>query len=69
MGLIQKTHYVLMLDMSGSMTDIDENGTSRWQNLKDAVSGFVKIIEADLLLKNNSRLSMITYNTSAKVIL
>jgi len=33
------------------------------------VTGFVKIIEADTLLSNNSRLSMITYNSSAKVIL
>ena len=57
-----------MLDMSSSMNDIEKNGYRKWDNLKKAVSGFVKIIEANTILKNNSRLSMITYNSEAKII-
>jgi hypothetical protein len=29
-GMIQNTNYILMLDKSGSMSDSDANGKTRW---------------------------------------
>jgi uncharacterized protein YegL len=56
-----------MLDNSGSMSSQDSNGSSKWSNLTSAVSQFITNIEQDILLKNNSKISIITYNYSAKL--
>jgi uncharacterized protein YegL len=66
-GAISNTFYILMLDNSGSMSSQDSNGRSKWKNLTSAVSEFVANIERDTLLKNYSKLSIITYNKSARL--
>ena len=64
-GFIQNIHYVLMLDKSGSMADLEEEGKSKWENLIEAVTAFIHIFEKDTLIKNNSRISMIGYDSDA----
>ena len=66
-GSVLNTFYVLMLDNSGSMDEEDSNGQSKWRNLTMAVSQFIANIEKDNLLKINSKVSIITYNSDAKL--
>ena len=56
-----------MLDNSDSMEEEDSNGQSKWRNLTSAVSQFVASIEKNIILKNNSKVSIITYNSVAKL--
>lgn len=62
---ISKVHYILMLDNSGSMTSRDKNGQSCWQNLSSAVSSFLNKFDASL--QSYSSVSIITYNSYAKL--
>ena len=64
-GSMQRIHYILMLDNSSSMDCVDSNGQSRWSNLSAAVSAFIAKFNASL--KNNSKVSIITYSHTAKV--
>ena len=45
---IEKAHYILMLDNSGSMSEKEKNGQSRWQNLFSAVTSFIAKFDAAL---------------------
>ena len=55
-------HYILALDMSGSMDQKDNNGKTRWENLIEAVKQFMIYFDADPLVKSNSVVSIITYD-------
>jgi uncharacterized protein YegL len=54
-----------MLDNSGSMSNIESNDLSRWENLKNAVAHFIDKLMTDPLLQKNSRVSIISYNYEA----
>ena len=56
-----------MLDNSGSMTAIEDNKASRWQNLMQAVSGFISTLKKDKLLMDYSKITIITHNGTAKL--
>jgi hypothetical protein len=53
---VPKIHYILLLDRSGSMDG------EKWINLMDAVSAFLKELDDNIMLKKNSRVSIIGYD-------
>ena len=46
---------------------MDSDGKTKWTNLTSAVSKFIASIEEDDILMNNSKVSIITYNSDAKL--
>ncbi len=56
------TNYILLLDNSTSMKTLEQNGLSKWNNLKNAVSEFIKKLMADQQILTHSSISIITYS-------
>jgi hypothetical protein len=56
---VTKIHYILLLDRSGSMSG------DKWSDLMKAVSAFITELSNNISLKNNSRVSIVGYDSYA----
>ena len=50
------------------MSDTEQNGKNKWQNIKAAVTNFMSVFENDSLLKSNSKISIIAFNNNSKLL-
>ncbi len=59
MASIEKTMFILVLDMSGSMKG------QRWSDVTTETKRFLQLIKSDSLMSKHSKVSIITYDSKA----